>query len=1021
LYAAEDVLAGPIVRRVAADRATVWLALRKPAQVTLSIYAHAHGVTGATDTPIGERQVGTMKIGAELHICAPTVTFGPPTNLPRLTPGAIYDYDITIDGSNLAAMGFLMETTIAGHRHLPLGYAPGLLPAFAVPPATVEELVFAHGSCRRPYADGLDALVALDQVIEGSREGGRPHYLFFTGDQIYADDLSDEMLAWASELGVKLVGINRDGDAIERLRVDLPATGPVEQRFARLVSFPADRNHFPPGRRQRIASRCAALTSDDNQNHAFTFGELAAHYLMSWSNVVWPVKLDDPQKWQDLHTDRGRDVEAYLTAWHTTYANARTQNKANVTAKRSIDGDPPYDEYVGHIDAWKLLPAKNRAIDRFGTINVQDWGDATNPKFKGWVSFWAPHSAPGPSAPQQLADMSTPNEVFVGAPDDLRDLANAMTPAWYAGHRHFGIDLDYKVAAKDAAPADIHDLEFASDSVLERLKPLRIFYEGLPYARRALANVSTLMMFDDHEVTDDWTTTRKWVTNVRKLALGRDVMTNGMAAYLLFQDLGNDVHRYDNDSPNARALQQVEAMFVDGAGNLREQGPPPEVRTELERLFNFPPATDASRPLPQQATWNFQITDPSSAPYEIALLDNRTKRGYDSVPSPGGDDLDDAPPADLSLEAIATQIQATPPAGSKVSIFIAPLPVVGYPPMEELVQPLAMVIQGHRNSPDPKNRHGDTFPWVDIDYEFGALFDDPEAWDLNQRAQEALFARLSSRPAVVLLSGDIHFSMTGKVTYWTAAETPPNKLVPTMRLVQLVSSALKNIPSNVKQMNAQIALAEQIATMLGGPYDRFGWAAVTATDGPNFDTTGAGLQLQLKMQNNPAVIPARMLPKPVYDQLRTTGLERPPQWAWRFDLVKDVRPDAIRYEPFATAATEIELPDESALTPATIQQIANHHAWNASLGMPRRSFWYSNIALVQFERENPADPSSPLSVVQSLYAWDRTGLGPGGGAPTPNTPWPDARLPASTYTAFSVSFDLTDEIAPDMPDPTGRT
>jgi hypothetical protein len=621
--------------------------------------------------------------------------------------------------------------------------------------------------------------------------------------------------------------------------------------------------------------------------------------------------------------------------------------------------------------------------------------------------------------------MTVPNDRFVGAPDDLRDLANAMTPAWYAGYRHFGVGLEYKVAAHDAPPADIHQLEFKNDDVLGRLKQLRIFYEGLPYARRALANASCLMMFDDHEVTDDWTTTKQWVTNVRTRALGRDVMTNGMAAYLLFQDLGNDVTRYDGDTPNARALAEVEAMFVDAAGNLLEIGPPPEVRTELERLFNFPPASDPSRPLQQQATWSFQITDPSSAPYEIALLDNRTKRGYDIVPAPGSPDLDDAPPADLSLEAIATQIQASPPAGSKVSIFVAPLPVVGYPPMEELVQPLAMVIQGHRNSADPKDRHGDTFPWVEIDYEFGFLFDDPEAWDLNQPAQEALFARLSSRPAVVLLSGDIHFSMTGKVTYWTAAETPPNKLVPAMRLVQLVSSALKNIPSDAKQMNAQIALAEQIATVLGGPYDRFGWPSGSVTEGPNFDITGGGLQLALMMRNNPAVIPARMLPQPVYNQLRTTGLERPPKWAWRFDLAKDVRPDTIRYQPFAASATEFELPDPATIgTPTAstaIQQIANHHAWSSSLGLPRRSFWYSNIALVKFEHENPADPSSPLVVVHSLYAWDRTGLGPGGGAPTPNTPWPDGRLPASTYAVFRVSFDLADELAPDMPDPTGRT
>ena len=34
--------------------------------------------------------------------------------------------------------------------------------------------------------------------------------------------------------------------------------------------------------------------------------------------------------------------------------------------------------------------------------------------------------------------------------------------------------------------------------------PALIYAENLPFVRRALANVATYMIFDDHEVTDDW-------------------------------------------------------------------------------------------------------------------------------------------------------------------------------------------------------------------------------------------------------------------------------------------------------------------------------------------------------------------------------------------------------------------------------------------------------------------------------------------------------------------------------------
>jgi len=141
----------------------------------------------------------------------------------------------------------------------------------------------------------------------------------------------------------------------------------------------------------------------------------------------------------------------------------------------------------------------------------------------------------------------------------------------------------------------------------------------------------------------------------------------------------------------------------------------------------------------------------------------------------------------------------------------------------------------------------------------------------------------------------------------------------------------------------------------------------------------------------------------------------------RFEVVKDLRPDSDRYAALAGSAAEWLLPTEEELASdrtAAIQRIANHHDWHGRYGMPRRTFFYANIGLVQFERTVPSDDSSPLAVVHSLYAWDRTNRGPGGGALVPNVPWPDARLPAQPYTQYRVSFDLAGEVPPDRPDPT---
>jgi hypothetical protein len=990
----KDVLAGPIVRRVGLDRVSIWIALRVAVPgVRLTIREHHGGDVR------GDVTVVPSRIGAALWVALPTVRLAAGA---RLEPGTIYEYDIEfVDGAahtNLGALGLLSNTTIDGHRHLALGYDEGLLPTFVTPARTAAGLAIAHGSCRRPYAQGLDAMVALDQVIEGGREAAtRPQYLFLTGDQIYADDLSNELLAWANDTGVALVGTNSGNQPIEQLRVELPVDAP-----ARTVRFAADRLHFPPGRRARICGRAAGLTSDDNQNHALSFGELAAHYLMSWSNVLWPVLTDD-KKWKKLYADRGADVTAYLTAWLARVAPIRTlaeSAKAAKAEKSQIKERYPY------LDAALLVPKEHRAIDQFAEqapSTVDEW----NGEQKDWKGFWTARgtTGPHPSDHDIGASSGVPASKFVENPHDLGDLAHLLTPTWFAGKHNFGVDHDFEMLEDPVPP--LAQFQMYGDDVLLRLDRLRCFYEGLPYARRALANVSTLMMFDDHEVTDDFAISRRWRDDLRARTLGRDVMTNALAAYLVFQDWGNDPDRYADGAvaKNRVAFDVVRRMFIDG-NQPREHGPLDSDRAQLEQLFGFNPGVESA--LADRVTWNYSITAPDVAPYEILTLDNRTRRGYDTETSE---------PADLSLEAIATQVPASGPSSSTLTIVIAPLPVVGYPPMEELVQPIMSLVQGETDRHQFSSK--DTFPNCEFDYKFGKLVADPEAWAFNTPAQEALIARLASRGSVVMLSGDIHFSMTGKFTYWRkhVDEHGVAKLQPTARFVQLVSSALKNEPGGIKQMLVQLQLAEQIGAVLGGPFDRLGWAS-GGVDGPVFDTTGGSHLLALKMRMNPAIVPVRMMNDTARHQLRTRTLYPPPEWAWRFELVKDTRPDDHRYGSAMTAtAPEWTLPTEAQLSaePAiSLAKIAKHHAWYARFGHTRRSFVNSNIGIVTFQPD-PADAAS-LVVVHSLYAWDRTVTGPRGTLQY-DKPWPMGREPAHAYTRYEVPLSLANIVAPDEPDP----
>ena len=75
-------------------------------------------------------------------------------------------------------------------------------------------------------------------------------------------------------------------------------------------------------------------------------------------------------------------------------------------------------------------------------------------------------------------------------------------------------------------------------------KKLMAYRQAISQVRRALANVPTYMMVDDHDVTDDWNMLRDWCEQVYKRPLGRRVIQNGLLSYAIFQAWGNTPDRF---------------------------------------------------------------------------------------------------------------------------------------------------------------------------------------------------------------------------------------------------------------------------------------------------------------------------------------------------------------------------------------------------------------------------------------------------------------------------------------------
>ena len=69
------------------------------------------------------------------------------------------------------------------------------------------------------------------------------------------------------------------------------------------------------------------------------------------------------------------------------------------------------------------------------------------------------------------------------------------------------------------------------------------FVAGLVKVRRALAHVRVYMIFDDHDVTDDWNLTRGWEEAVYGNQFAKRIVGNALIGYWLCQGWGNDPHK----------------------------------------------------------------------------------------------------------------------------------------------------------------------------------------------------------------------------------------------------------------------------------------------------------------------------------------------------------------------------------------------------------------------------------------------------------------------------------------------
>lgn len=227
------------------------------------------------------------------------------------------------------------------------------------------------------------------------------------------------------------------------------------------------------------------------------------------------------------------------------------------------------------------------------------------------------------------------------------------------------------------------------------------FRETLPQAARALANVPVYMIFDDHDVTDDWNLSALWETTAYEHPFSRRIIGNALLGYLLCQGWGNQPENFGELIDQCRQL-----LDADKDGNELDK----EVQDEvIDRLFHF-------------HHWHYSL--PTSP--RLVVMDTRTHRWRSEIQRSRPSGLMDWE----SLTDFQQEIM-----GEEAVVVVSAAPMFGV----KLIEMVQRVF---------------TF--------FGKpLLVDAENWMAHRGAASVLlniFAHPRTPRHFVILSGDVHYS-----------------------------------------------------------------------------------------------------------------------------------------------------------------------------------------------------------------------------------------------------------------------
>lgn len=131
---------------------------------------------------------------------------------------------------------------------------------------------------------------------------------------------------------------------------------------------------------------------------------------------------------------------------------------------------------------------------------------------------------------------------------------------------------------------------------MQHQQVLQEFVSGLPRVRRALAHLPVAMIFDDHDVTDDWNLTAAWEQAAYSHDFSARIIGNTLLGYLICQGWGNAPENF-----SAELMEKVQQVLLQPGSREHD--------ALLHQLIRYP-------------QWHY--TWPTQPP--LVVLDTRTHR-----------------------------------------------------------------------------------------------------------------------------------------------------------------------------------------------------------------------------------------------------------------------------------------------------------------------------------------------------------------------------------------------------------